>query len=61
MLEWYEADNPRAGATPKCCECGETITSEYRYHIDGSYYCEDCMDLFREVNEPMEEEYDGEL
>lgn len=33
---------------PKCCMCGNPITDDYLYEIDGEMYCEDCMeDTFR--------------
>ena len=53
MTEWYEAENPSGGRLPECAECGETIYTEYKWHIGGKYYCEDCAeDLFREANDP---------
>ena len=28
---------------PKCDCCGEHITDEYFYNIDGTYLCETCL------------------
>lgn len=36
---------------PVCCECGDHITSEWRFFIGGKYYCERCMDDHRELND----------
>lgn len=32
---------------PICCNCQEHIQSEDLYDIDGSLYCEDCMEGFK--------------
>ena len=33
---------------PKCDCCGEHITDEYLYDIDGTLFCEECLkDEFR--------------
>lgn len=29
---------------PKCADCGERITGEYLFEIDGKLFCEDCAD-----------------
>ena len=36
---------------PVCCECLEHIQSEDLYDIDGSLYCETCMDGFKRITE----------
>lgn len=36
---------------PVCCECLERIQSEDLYDIDGSLYCETCMDGFKRITE----------
>lgn len=28
---------------PKCDLCGEPITDEYFYNIDGTFICEECL------------------
>ena len=58
VLDWdlYCADQEQElEKYPKCAQCGEPITDEYMYEIDGEYYCEECMnDLFRvDVEERM--------
>ena len=61
--EWYEMEIPgKADRYPECDCCGHEIMSEYRWHIDGVYYCPDCAkDVFEEYNDPIEDEggYDG--
>ena len=32
---------------PSCFNCGEPITSDIAWEIDGHLYCEDCMDDFK--------------
>ena len=32
---------------PRCDNCGEPITSDIAWEIDGHLYCEDCMDDFK--------------
>ena len=32
---------------PRCFNCGEPITSDIAWEIDGHLYCEDCMDDFK--------------
>lgn len=40
----YEAEQERnLDKFPKCDCCGEPITDDYFYDIDGTYYCEDCL------------------
>ena len=36
---------------PICDCCKARITSDYYYDIDGTLYCEDCMDEFRRIND----------
>ena len=41
----YEAEQERKLAKyPKCDICGEPITDDRFYEIDGDYYCIDCME-----------------
>lgn len=43
---WCEHDAEQEEAReklPKCSECGEEITDEYLYDIDGELYCDKCM------------------
>ena len=32
---------------PRCSICGEKITDETFYNIDGDYICNSCMDDYR--------------
>lgn len=34
---------------PKCCECGEHIQQERAVCINDFWYCDECLDDFREV------------
>lgn len=34
---------------PVCDGCGEHIQSDYLYRIDGSVYCEECIEGCREA------------
>lgn len=45
----YEAEQQRElDKLPKCDCCGETITDDFLFDIDGTLYCEDCLnDSFR--------------
>lgn len=36
----------RLARLPKCNKCGEPITSEYAYDVDG-LWCEDCFEEHR--------------
>lgn len=36
----------RLARLPKCNKCGEPITSEYAYDVDG-LWCEDCFEEYR--------------
>jgi len=40
---------------PVCHGCGERIQDEYRYNIDGKYYCESCIEDMKESNEDFDE------
>ena len=33
---------------PTCCYCGQHITDEYGYHMGNEWYCESCINSFRE-------------
>ena len=40
----YEQERERAlEKFPKCDCCGEPITDDYFYNIDGTYICEECL------------------
>ena len=40
----YEAEQERRlEKLPKCDCCGEPITDDYFYNIDGMFICETCM------------------
>ena len=40
----YEARRERElRKNPKCAECGERITDEYLFDIEGVLYCQTCM------------------
>ena len=49
LHERYEAEQERQlDKYPKCDCCGEPILDDYFYNIDGTYYCEQCLnDEFR--------------
>ena len=36
----------RLARLPKCNKCGNPITSEYAYDVDG-LWCEDCFEEYR--------------
>ena len=37
---------------PKCDDCGEPITDDYLYEIDGEILCEECFnDRYRNATE----------
>lgn len=39
--EWLER-------LPKCAECGQPVQQEMAVRIDGKWYCDSCLDDFRE-------------
>ena len=40
----YEAERERKlDKFPKCDCCGEPITDDYLYKIDGEFLCEECL------------------
>ena len=41
----------RRARRPVCSECGEAIQSEMAFLIHGDWYCEDCMENFKELVE----------
>ena len=45
----HEAEQEKmADKLPRCKYCGEPITDDYLYDLDGTLCCEDCLeDLFR--------------
>lgn len=36
---------------PVCSECGKKIRDEQLYVINDEYYCEECVDGFRDYTE----------
>lgn len=56
--ERYYADQEREmQKLPKCSECGEPITDDFCWDIDGEIYCQDCADkLFCHLTENYMEE-----
>ena len=42
---------------PKCDHCGERITDDYFYNIDGTYFHEECLkeEYRKETEDYMEE------
>lgn len=34
----------RLGRLPKCRCCGEPVTDEYFYDLNGVYFCGDCLE-----------------
>ena len=40
----YDAEQERKRQQlPKCYECGEPLTDDWCYEIDGEYICEECL------------------
>jgi formylmethanofuran dehydrogenase subunit E len=54
----YEAEQERRlEKYPKCDCCGESITDDYFYNIDGTFICESCMrDEYRKNTEDYMED-----
>ena len=44
---YYDELDSRLERMPECENCGDHITTEYLYVVDGKVYCEDCMNDFR--------------
>lgn len=45
LYDEYEAEQERKlSKLPKCDCCGEPITDDYFYNIDGTYICEGCLE-----------------
>lgn len=49
----HEAEQERRiRCYPKCAECGNRITDDFLFHIDGDLFCEPCArDNFRKHTE----------
>lgn len=46
----HEAEQERAERDlPTCAMCGEPITDEFAYRIDGDLYCEECISSCRKA------------
>lgn len=41
---WDAEQQKRLNRLPECANCGETITEDYFYEIEGVQVCPDCMD-----------------
>lgn len=41
--KWMTDDAEYESRCPVCCECGNHITDEFYFEIDGNFYCEDCL------------------
>lgn len=41
------ADEKWLASLPVCAECGEPIQQEVAYCIDGKWFCDECMKMFR--------------
>ena len=60
LFEQHERDiAQRLKKLPTCCKCGEPITSEYAYDVDG-LWCEDCFDEYRKEIMVEMDWYEGE-
>ena len=47
LFERYDREQERRlSRLPVCNRCGEPITSEYAYDVDG-LWCEDCFEAYR--------------
>ena len=47
-----EEQERRLARLPECCHCGEHIQQEDAVCIDGSWYCDDCLETyFRQATE----------
>ena len=52
LWEAHDIEQERRRARrPVCSECGENIQSEMAHLIHGKWYCEDCMENFKELVE----------
>lgn len=41
---------------PICCECGEYITDEHYFDLNGEYFCQECLeDRFMKWTDDYEE------
>lgn len=44
----YEAEQERRiEKYPKCSCCGERILADHFFNIEGTYYCENCIEDFK--------------
>lgn len=45
LFERHEAERERTlSRYPKCDSCGESITDDTYYRINGNIYCKECLD-----------------
>lgn len=58
LFEMHERERQRAlKRLPVCSECGEPITDEFCYKINGNLICEACIDECRvEVEQEIQYE-----
>ena len=57
----YEEENiycDRCADGCKCTSCGDSIDPEYSYHINGEYYCDNCVSRCDECGEMFINELD---
>lgn len=48
-FEAYSAEQEEQLARlPKCVCCGEAIQQDTAVHLNGDWYCDDCLDAYRE-------------
>ena len=61
FYEMYEAEQEQhLMRLPVCAKCGQHITSDYAYDVDG-LYCEDCFeDWANGIRVDVEEQEEGE-
>ena len=51
-FERYDAkQQKKLDRLPKCCSCKEPIQQEKAVHMDGHWYCDECLDNMREDTE----------
>lgn len=46
---WDAEQERRLARLPRCVDCGEPIQDEMPFHFHGDWYCESCMDSYREA------------
>ena len=60
LFEAHEREvERRISRLPKCNKCGEPITSDYAYDLDG-LWCEDCFEDFTQEIRVDMDYYEGD-